>query len=137
MCKSGGRRISPSRATIEASGVFLSVSDGGKNPLSGEYNPSLLDVVLSSPSSPCSSCQWTESKSWRRTITLYGLCNRFLKHRLNYSEAKSRTFTLQTASNLIEENSSSLPLITFYHVLILIHTINNTEPKSPNMPEHT
>ena len=51
MCKSGGRRISPSRATIEASGVFLSVSDGGKNPLSGEYNPSLLDVFLSSPSS--------------------------------------------------------------------------------------
>ena len=26
--------------------VFLTVSDGGKNPLSGEYNPSLLDVFL-------------------------------------------------------------------------------------------
>ena len=47
-------------------------------------------LSLTSPSSPCSSRQLTESKSWRRNFTLYGLCNRF-KHRLNYSEAKSRT----------------------------------------------
>ena len=102
MCKSTrGRRISPSRATIEASEMAAKIIC----PVSTN-NPILFvswvftmasPIIGESPSYSSESgnnCQLTESKSCRRTFTLYGVCNRF-KHRLNYSEAKSRT--LQTA----------------------------------------
>ena len=96
MCKSTrGRRISPSRATIEASGMAAKILC----PVSTNDRLLFVSWVFYLASPPYSSetdknCQLTESKSCRRTFTLYGLCNRF-KHRLNYSEAKSRT--LQTA----------------------------------------
>ena len=97
MCKSTrGRRISPSRATIEASGMAAKILCPVSTTLCF-LSPEFFYIAGSSPPYPSetgNSCQLTESKSCRRTFTLYGVCNRF-KHRLNYSEAKSRT--LQTA----------------------------------------